>query len=124
MCCGQKRSQLQSSPTPIRARSARQTLSANRQGQVIGTQLSALPKMATVSPHPFRPPARTVQPAPPPPTSAPHSSVAIRYLETSPVRVQGLVTGRRYEFSPSQSVQSVDARDALPLLNTRFFSRA
>ena len=48
----------------------------------------------------------------------------VGYLETSTVRVQGLVTGRRYEFSLAQSVQSVDARDASSLLNTRFFSRA
>ncbi len=125
MCCGQKRSQLQNSPAPIRARSVPQSLSANRQGLALGTQPSALPKMASVAPHSHvSPPTRAVQPAPTTTTSTPHSSIAIRYLETSPVRVQGLVTGRRYEFSPSQSVQSVDARDASSLLNTRFFSRA
>jgi hypothetical protein len=56
--------------------------------------------------------------------STPNSSVTIRYLDTSPVRVQGLVTGQLYEFSSSQSVQAVDARDAVSLLNTRVFVRA
>lgn len=56
-------------------------------------------------------------------TSASNLSVVIRYLETSPIRVKGLITGRVYEFSGRQAVQSLDARDASSLLNTRFFRR-
>lgn len=52
------------------------------------------------------------------------SSISIRYLETSPIRVRGLVSGMNYEFSGSHPVQQVDARDASSLLNTRFFRRA
>jgi hypothetical protein len=48
----------------------------------------------------------------------------VRYLETSPIRVRGLATGRSYEFSGSRPIQQVDARDASSLLNTRFFRRA
>jgi hypothetical protein len=44
-------------------------------------------------------------------------------VEASPLRVRGLVTGRSYEFTSSQPVQSVDARDAASLLNTRYFRR-
>jgi hypothetical protein len=51
------------------------------------------------------------------------SSVGLRYLERSPIRVRGPATGRQYEFSAANSVQSVDARDAESLLNTRFFAK-
>jgi hypothetical protein len=54
----------------------------------------------------------------------PETSVQLYYLETSPLRVQGLSTGRSYQFSGSEPVQSVDARDASSLLNTRYFRRA
>jgi hypothetical protein len=60
----------------------------------------------------------------PPPASTSQTPISICYLETAPVRVQGLATGRSYEFSGSQPVQSVDARDASSLLNTRYFRRA
>jgi hypothetical protein len=33
------------------------------------------------------------------------------------------MTGRSYEFSAAQPVQSVDASDAASLLNTRYFRR-
>ena len=49
-----------------------------------------------------------------------HGSVRLRYLENSPVRVRGPVTGRHYDFSASGPVQAVDPRDAVPLLRTRF----
>ncbi len=51
------------------------------------------------------------------------SYVGLRYLEKSPIRVRGPATGRQYEFSAVNSVQSVDARDAESLLNTRFFAK-
>ena len=53
----------------------------------------------------------------------PTGPLAIRYLDSTPVRVRGLVTGVAYEFSPAQPVQPVDARDAAALLNTRLFRR-
>lgn len=77
MCCGQKRSATQSSPT--------------------------------------RPTGRNIQQ---------DALAAVRYVKNSPIRVRGPVTGRYYEFSGSRPVQSVDARDASSLLNTRFFRRA
>jgi hypothetical protein len=54
----------------------------------------------------------------------PASSIKVRYMESSPVRVRGLVTGSTYLFSASDSAQEIDARDAASLLNTRFFRRA
>lgn len=51
------------------------------------------------------------------------SSVGLRYLEKSPIRVLGPATGRKYEFSAVNSVRSVDARDAESLLRTRFFAK-
>ena len=52
---------------------------------------------------------------------APNSAISVRYLENSPIRVRGSVSGMHYEFSGSRPVQLVDARDASSLLNTRFF---
>ena len=52
-----------------------------------------------------------------------YSSVKLRYSENSPVRVRGPVTGRQYDFSGTNPVQSVDARDAEALMRTRFFQR-
>ena len=50
-------------------------------------------------------------------------SVVLSYLESTPLRVAGLVTGRSYEFSAEQPAREVDARDAAALLQTRFFRR-
>jgi len=52
-----------------------------------------------------------------------HGSVRLRYLENSPVRVRGPVTGRHYDFSASRPIQAVDPSDAVPLLRTRFFQQ-
>jgi hypothetical protein len=48
----------------------------------------------------------------------------MRYVETSPIRVRGLVSGTSYEFSGTAPIQEVDVRDAASLLNTRFFRHA
>ncbi len=48
----------------------------------------------------------------------------LQYVEQSPIRVQGRMTGRYYEFSGKRSVQAVDTRDASSLLGTRLFRRA
>jgi hypothetical protein len=52
------------------------------------------------------------------------SMISVRYVENSPIRVRGLVSGMSYEFSGSRPVQQVDSRDAASLLNTRLFRRA
>jgi hypothetical protein len=52
---------------------------------------------------------------------SPSASVALRYTESSPVRVRGPVTGRQYDFSGSHPVQAVDSRDATALVRTLFF---
>lgn len=49
--------------------------------------------------------------------------VSIRYIERSSVVVHGS-TGRRYAFSATNPVQSVDARDAGAFWQSRFFRRA
>jgi hypothetical protein len=49
--------------------------------------------------------------------------VRLRYLASAPIRVDGPVSGRAYSFSKEQPNQAVDARDAEPLLRTRFFQR-
>lgn len=106
MCCGQKRSQIQNH-LPQR----KYALATNRQ--------PASPIKGAASPQPrAQPPTQVVQPV-----SAPENSILLSYLETAPVRVRGLATGRTYEFSGSQPVRNVDVRDASSLLNTRFFKR-
>lgn len=57
------------------------------------------------------------------PTESAHASVQLRYIESSPVLVQGPATGRQYQFSGHAPVQSVDVRDADVLLRSRFFRR-
>jgi len=52
-----------------------------------------------------------------------YPAISLHYLESSPIRVRGNVTGRYYEFSRATPDQSVDARDAEALLHTRFFRR-
>ncbi len=52
------------------------------------------------------------------------SSVQLRYLERSPIRVRGPVTGKHYDFSAADPIAPVEARDADSLLRTRFFARA
>ena len=39
------------------------------------------------------------------------ASVMLQYVEQSPIRVQGRMTGRYYEFSGKRSVQAVDTRE-------------
>ncbi len=53
----------------------------------------------------------------------PQSGVPLRYTQNSPIRVQGPITGRQYEFSASAPVQAVDPKDATALLRTQFFRR-
>jgi hypothetical protein len=125
MCCGQKRSELRNSQAQRTARSVPQRAFSNSPAQTVRTQLSVPPPTAKAAQYqPAHPQTRSVPPQAQAPVSMPQSSVSVRYLETSPIQVRGLVSGMSYAFSPSQPVQQVDARDASSLLNTRFFRRA
>jgi hypothetical protein len=96
-CCGQKREALKSGPPVATAGTASATLS--------------------------QPAVQAVQRATgwgQPPVESP---VRVQYSERSRILVRGPVTGREYEFSASQSVQTVDGRDAPALLRTRYFQR-
>ena len=127
MCCGQKRSAQQNSQAQRTARSVPQYHRANSRAQALRTQPATVPATPTASPYQHANlQTRSTQPqAPnPAPISSSRSSISVRYLEKSPIRVRGLVSGIGYEFSASRPVQQVDARDASSLLNTRFFRRA
>jgi hypothetical protein len=52
------------------------------------------------------------------------ASVPVRYVELPSIVVHGPVSGRKYAFSGTNPVQSVDGRDAGAFLQTRFFRRA
>ena len=58
------------------------------------------------------------------PASTPAPGTAVRFTETSSVKVKGPATGREYDFSPSSPAQNVDPRDARALLRSRFFRKA
>jgi hypothetical protein len=51
-------------------------------------------------------------------------SLTIRYLGRLRIAVSGTFTGNLYRFSPSQSVQQIDARDAFSLLDSGLFGIA
>jgi hypothetical protein len=95
-CCGQKRAAFRSRP----------------EARVV----------SPTGPSPIEP-ARPRAPVPPAQTAR-RAERKIQYTERSSVRVRGNATGRYYEFSGADSVQSVDARDAPALLATRFFRGA
>ncbi len=112
-CCGQKRELLKSPPAPIRT---------------LAPATVARPQAPTGPVTPWR--SGPVAPAPTPATpvgsgvpvsAAQGGAVALRYLERSPVLVQGPATGRQYRFSADNPVQPVDGRDAAALVRTRFF---
>ncbi len=125
MCCGQKRAKLWNSQTLGTTPNIPRSISGNSRAQALRTQPPTTPVMQTVLPHPaVNAQMRSNQPQASTTTSTPHPSVSVRYLENSPIRVRGLVSGVCYEFSGSRTVQQVDARDAASLLNTRFFRRA
>jgi len=70
------------------------------------------------------PPAKPDQTSEPAQAAAGNTLQRLRYLAQTPIRVQGLATGRRYEFSESKPVDDVDIRDVPALLRTRYFQRA
>jgi hypothetical protein len=104
MCCGHRRSEWLSSQAPMRS-----------------IQRSALTEPGKTA---IRPSAAAATPNSTGNSQITTSSfIKIRSVEASPLRVRGLFTGRSYEFTSSQPVQSVDTRDAASLLNTRYFRR-
>jgi hypothetical protein len=125
MCCGQKRRELRNSSAQSSVRPLPKTLSGNGRAQTVRTQPpSHSTTPALLSHPPGNGQLRSIQPQISAPVSAPQSSINLRYVETSPIRVRGLVSGVSYEFSGTAPVQQVDARDAPSLLTTRFFRRA
>ncbi|MEY8689480.1 MAG: hypothetical protein AB9M53_06325 [Leptothrix sp. (in: b-proteobacteria)] len=48
-------------------------------------------------------------------------SVRLRYTMTLPITIRGSASGREYQFSSGQSIQTVDPRDAAELLQSRMF---
>jgi hypothetical protein len=124
MCCGQKRAELSNSQSQRMTPNIPRSISGNSRAQALRTHPPTAPATQTALPRPAvngQMPSIQLQAATT--TSIPHSSVSVRYLENSPIRVRGLVSGLCYEFSGSRAIQQVDARDASSLLNTRFFRR-
>jgi hypothetical protein len=125
MCCGQKRTELRNSQPQSVARSVPQTLSGNGRTQAVRTQPSAPPPPPTALTHqPAYTQGQRIPPQAATPVSTQQPSIRVRYVETSPIRVRGPVSDMSYEFSGTAPIQQVDARDAVSLLNTRFFRRA
>lgn len=126
MCCGQKRSQLQSSPAPAGTRSVpqRASVSSHPRGGLGQSPGSAGQQLQIASPIPVgEKQIRTIEAQAAGRTSTPQIYIGVRYLANSPVRVCGAISGVSYEFSGSAPIQRVDARDASALLSTRFFRR-
>jgi hypothetical protein len=51
------------------------------------------------------------------------SGVNLFYPGRHSVQVRGASTGRSYQFTPVTPIQTVDQRDAVSLLQTKFFRR-
>jgi hypothetical protein len=103
MCCGQKRSALKSETTA-------------------GTTMAGLPVVRHIAIGISRSPAMA---QPSQKLARPHSPPAsLRYVDNSPIRVRGPVTGRQYQFSGSSPVQAVEPRDVAGLLATCLFRSA
>src|ERR1017187_5996314 len=113
MCCGTKRTELKNSLSTAAATSNRPLAGARRRIE---------PPRTGTAPREYLPLVNAGAQAQVSPTAATQkgSFIAISYLEKAHVRVRGLATGRTYEFSGSDPVCEVDARDASALLNTRF----
>jgi hypothetical protein len=103
-CCGQKRAALTSPPPTTVTQRSPNLPTAIPRAPIVGQQVT----VRTQAAQPF-------------PT---HSSVVLRYTETSPILVRGPASGRQYQFSGSKPVQTVDPRDAAALLRTGFFSQS
>ena len=103
-CCGQKRAALTSVPATAVARLNPNLPAASRQPPIAPQQSAVHMQAAQASPV--------------------YSPVALRYTETSPIVVKGPASGRQYQFSGSNPVQLVDARDVAAFLRTGFFRQS
>jgi hypothetical protein len=56
--------------------------------------------------------------------TASQAALKLSYPGYAPVNVRGPLTGQLYQFSRPHPVQTVDARDAVPILRTRLFRQA
>jgi len=81
----------------------------------IAQGIPPLPR-APLNVHPHRVRAQTI--------AVRTAEVSVRYIERLGVVVHGAVTGRRYAFSATNPVQSVDARDAGAFWHSRYFRPA
>lgn len=124
MCCGQKRTELQISQSRKAGQNPPAVAAGINGAQVVRSQPTMSPgRKAAITERPASPPAE-IQPIGIPATSpTARSAIGIRYLEHSPIRVRGVVSGAYYEFSRAHPVLQIDARDSAPLLNSRFFRR-
>lgn len=111
MCCGQNRTTV---TRQIMQRSTPDRDSAARPATAPTPTVPELPR--TESPHRYALGSTA--------GAANWSSLRVRYLELSPIRVRGPHTGKDYHFSGADPVRLVDARDADALLRTRFFAKA
>ena len=118
MCCGSKRTQLKGSLGHEPAAITRPATGAARRYEPPRARSGAAVSYGTRDIAEARPVALESSAG-----TAGGSLVAIRCVEGAPVRVQGLATERRYDFTAAQPVLEVDAKDAAALLNTRFFRR-
>lgn len=66
----------------------------------------------------------TLGTAPAPPPAPTEEEVRLAYLANAAIRVRGSSTRQIYEFSSTEPVQRVHARDAAGLLRTGLFRRA
>jgi hypothetical protein len=124
MCCGQKRAELRNSQQSASTQSVPAHYSGSSLAQASSSQRSMLQVTQLALPHLLADQqTRSSQPQPPTPVPTPQSSISVRYLERSSIRVRGVVSGLYYEFSDSRPIQWVDTRDAPYLLNQRFFRR-
>jgi len=111
MCCGQKRSTLnsQGETRPSVQQDERRRASDNRANSAF----------ARVSP-----PQNSQKGAQSASASqASLTAVQLRYLERSPILVRGPVSTKTYRFTGAYPLQNVDSRDVDALLRTGFFRR-
>ena len=108
MCCGSRRSALRSASALLKAPPAvpvvpQGAFNRARMAGALGQNPAATTEAI---------PARQLFP-----------SVNLRYMESSPIRVRGPMTGRQYDFSVAQPTEDVDLRDAAVLTRSALFRR-
>ena len=125
MCCGQKRALLSASQAVVPRRTVR---FAERPIDSAATRTAYVPPpMPDWRPNRVSPPASSPDAMPQnsaAATATDRSTVNLRYTEQASIQLRGLISGRMYRFSDSQPLQTVDVRDSVALLQTRFFRRA